>query len=77
MPRVRTPTAEAEIAALKFAAAGAGAALACAFSSSDEFEADIIRERQAQGAYGPSARRRGLVRIGLLTALLVLAFLLL
>jgi hypothetical protein len=76
MTRVR-PTAEADIAALKFAADRAGSALACAFSSSDEFEADIIRERRAQGAYGPPARSRGLVRIGILTALLAFTFLML
>jgi hypothetical protein len=77
MMRLRTPTVEADIAALKFAADRAGTALACAFSSSDEFEADIIRERRAQGAYAPPARSRGLVRIGILTALLAFAFLML
>lgn len=77
MPRVRTPTAEAEIAALKFAADRAGTAWACAFSSSAEFEADIIRERRAQGAYGPQPRSRALLRIGILTALLALALLML
>jgi hypothetical protein len=77
MLRARTPTAEADIAALKFAADQAGTALACTFSSSDEFEADLIRERRAQGAYGPPARTRSLVRIGILTALLALAFLVL
>lgn len=38
--------------ALQQQAAGAGCALACAFSSSDEFYADIIDERRAAGAYG-------------------------
>jgi len=36
----------------------AGAALACAFSSSDEFEAAVIRARREAGAYGPSDRRK-------------------
>ncbi len=36
----------------------AGAALACAFSSSDEFEAAIIRARREAGAYGPSERQK-------------------
>jgi hypothetical protein len=36
----------------------AGSALACAFSSSDEFEAAVIRARRAEGAYGPSERQR-------------------
>jgi hypothetical protein len=71
------PSVEADIAALKFAADRAGTALACTFSSSAEFEADIIRERRAQGAYGPPPGLRGLVRIGILTALLALAFLML
>ena len=33
--------------------AGAGLALACAYSSSDEYEAAIIAERRAAGAYAP------------------------
>jgi hypothetical protein len=37
---------------LEHQAAGAGLALACAFSSSDEFYADIIHERRSAGAYG-------------------------
>jgi DNA invertase Pin-like site-specific DNA recombinase len=77
MMRVRTPTAEADIATLKFAADRAGTALACVFSSSAEFEADLIRERRAHGAYGHSLRARGLVRIGIVTALLAILFLLL
>jgi hypothetical protein len=36
----------------------AGAALACAFSSSDEFDAAIIKARREAGAYGPSAGRK-------------------
>lgn len=32
----------------------AGAALACAYSSSDEFEAAIIRARREAGAFGPT-----------------------
>jgi hypothetical protein len=47
-----------EQVALETCAEGARLALACPFSSSDEFEAAIIRERRAAGAYGPSARRR-------------------
>jgi hypothetical protein len=33
-------------------AESAGRALACAFSSSDEYEAAIIAERRAEGRYG-------------------------
>jgi hypothetical protein len=36
----------------------AGLALACVFSSSDEFEADIIRGRRAAGIYGPKRHRK-------------------
>jgi hypothetical protein len=36
----------------------AGLALACAFSSSDEFEAEVIRARREAGAFGPAKGRR-------------------
>lgn len=36
----------------------AGSALACAYSSSDEFEAAVIRSRLEAGIYGPKRRRR-------------------
>ena len=42
---------EADLAALRAAADRAGTALACIFSCSDEFEAEIIRKRRAEGAY--------------------------
>ena len=31
---------------------------ACAYSSSEEFEAALIQNRREAGAYGPSPRRR-------------------
>ncbi len=37
---------------LEHQAQHAGAALACAFSTSEEFYADIIDERRAAGVYG-------------------------
>ena len=37
---------------------GARAAFACAFANSAEYEADLIRERRAAGAYGPTVRER-------------------
>jgi hypothetical protein len=77
MAPVRNPTMEAEIAALKFAAERAGTALACLFSSSAEYEADLIRERRAKGVYGPPARSRSVLRLSVLILLLALAFLLL
>ena len=66
---------EADIVALRAAADRAGTALACLFSSSDEFEAEVVRVRREQGAYEPLRRRRSLARIGTLTALLVALFL--
>lgn len=44
--------------ALRAAAERAGTALACLFSSSDEFEAAVIRVRRAEGAYAPPRRHR-------------------
>ena len=66
---------EADIVALRAAAERAGTALACLFSSSDEFEAAVVRVRREQGAFAPLRRRRNMTRIGILTALLALAFL--
>jgi DNA invertase Pin-like site-specific DNA recombinase len=77
MSRSRTHAAEADIAALESVAGRAGTALACAFSSFAEFEADLIRERRAKGAYRAAPRWRGLIGIAIITALLALAFLLL
>lgn len=37
---------------LETAAQRAGSAWACSFSNSDEYEAALIRERRAAGAYG-------------------------
>ena len=43
--------------ALEACATRAGFALGCAYSSSDEYEADVIRSRRAEGAYGASYHR--------------------
>jgi hypothetical protein len=45
-------SSESAVPDLESRAASAGIALACAFSSSDEFYADIIQERRSAGAYG-------------------------
>ena len=37
--------------------ASAGLALACTYSSSDEYEAELIRARRSAGAYGPRRHR--------------------
>ncbi len=48
----------ADFASLEASVERARLALACSFSSSDEFEAAIIRERRAAGRYGLTARQR-------------------
>ena len=65
---------EADLVALRAAAERAGTALACLFSTSDEFEAAVVRVRRAQGAYAPLRRRRNLMRAGIMTAVLVAIF---
>jgi hypothetical protein len=56
------PSASARVStdalALQAQAVRAGCALACAYSSSDEFEAAVIRARRAAGVYRPKRRRR-------------------
>jgi len=50
----------------------AGAALACPFSSSDEFEAAVIRARREAGAYGANRLQKRLYWGCVTGALLVL-----
>ena len=77
MIRARTITdVESDIIALRAAAERAGTALACLFSTADEFEADIVRVRREQGAYGPPVRFYHPLRWLALTALLAAAFVL-
>jgi hypothetical protein len=77
MMRSRTVAqVEADLAALRAAAERAGVALACLFASSDEYEADIIRERRAQGAFRPHRSIRHRLRFAALICGLALAFLL-
>lgn len=65
---------EADIAALRATAERAGTALACLFSSSDEFEAEVVRVRREQGAFRARNRARHPLRIAVLLSILVLAF---
>jgi hypothetical protein len=67
---------EADIVALRAAAERAGTALACLFSSSDEFEAAVVRRRREQGAYREHMRSRRPFRTGMLIALMALVFML-
>jgi hypothetical protein len=64
---------EAELVALRAAAERAGRTLACLFSTSDEYEAALIKERRAAGAYG--SHRRHPVRALLATVVLAAFFL--
>ena len=77
MMRSRTiAEVESDIVALRAAAERAGTALACLFSTSDEFEAEVVRVRREQGAYGPMAASHYPPWWPLmLTALLVIGFL--
>ena len=64
MLRFRTlPRVEADLAALHASADRAGVALACVFASSDEYEAHIIRERRASGAFRPRKPWRQRLRL--------------
>ena len=77
MHRSRTVArVEADLAALRASADRAGVALACLFASSDEYEADLIRERRASGAFRPRRRWQHYLRLGALTWAFALAFLL-
>ena len=45
-----------EVATLEDSVARAGAALGCSYSSSAEYEAELIAERRAAGSYGRPCR---------------------
>lgn len=68
---------EADIVALRAAAERAGTALACLFSSSDEFEAAVVRVRREQGAYRARNRAWHPLRMAGRVVLLALVFMLL
>jgi hypothetical protein len=77
MMRARTLSrTESDLAALRTSADRAGVALACVFASSEEYEADIIRERRASGAFRPRKPWRQRLRLIGLACGLALAFLL-
>lgn len=65
-----------DVLALQLNAERAGAALACPFSSSDEFEAAVIRSKLRDGIYGPRRQRRAMACVlGAASALAALAYL--
>jgi hypothetical protein len=52
----------------------AGLALACAYSSSDEYEAELIQERRKAGAYGSRHHWQAYVIFALAATTIVAAF---
>jgi hypothetical protein len=54
--------------ALEANVASAGLALACAYSSSDEYEAEVIQTRRKAGAYGSPHRRQAFVAFAVTAA---------
>ena len=63
--------ASLDVVALEADLARAGCAWACPYSSSDEFEAAVIRSRRRAGAYG-RMRRRYALYAGVATAMLAI-----
>jgi hypothetical protein len=53
-----------DLLTLENTVARAGSALACPFSSSDEFEAAVVKSKLDAGVYGPKRRRRHLLYAG-------------
>jgi hypothetical protein len=60
--------------ALEANAASAGLALGCAYSSSDEFEAELIQVRRKAGAYGSPHHRQAYVIFALAAVAIVAVF---
>jgi hypothetical protein len=59
MWRLQTPAQpQADVLTLEDHVTRAGFALACSYSSSDEYEAELIAARRAAGVYGPKRHQR-------------------
>ncbi len=69
------PHTVADVLTLEANVAGAGLALACPYSSSDEYEAAIIKARRAAGAFGPRWYERPTVWAGICIAAALLTLL--
>jgi hypothetical protein len=67
--RIRT-----SVPALQAQVERAGYAMACAYSSSDEFEAAVIRARRSAGHYGPRRWRPYAIYAGVITGALAICF---
>jgi hypothetical protein len=72
---MRDASAWFRLRSLEAAALQAGSTMACAFGSSAEFDAALIRARVQAGAYGPKRTRRRMLA-ALMTVSLFIAFLL-
>ena len=69
MWQIRTPAPpRTDVLTLQMDAERAGWAWACPFSSSDEFEAAVVRSRRRAGAYRPVRVRRYAVYTAVLAA---------
>jgi hypothetical protein len=53
----------------------AGLTLACAYSSSDEYEAEVIQVRRKAGAYGSPHQRQAYIAFALAAVAVVVVFL--
>jgi hypothetical protein len=73
-PRIQNGP-EANVLALEANAACAGLALGCSYSSSDEYEAELIMARRAAGAYGSPHHRQAYVAFAVAAAAFVVVFL--
>jgi hypothetical protein len=75
---MRDVLASFRLQSLENTASQARSAMACAFGSSAELDAALIRAKLEAGAYGPKRRRRyaltGLLAACLLSAILWMAF---
>ena len=72
--RTSTAHGQASSVALEANAACAGLALACAYSSSDDYEAELIQVRRKAGAYGARHHRQAYVIFALAAAAIVAVF---
>jgi hypothetical protein len=61
----------ADMLALESNVERAGRALACAFSSSAEFEAAVVKSKLDAGIYGPKRRRRLVLLAGIAAGILI------
>lgn len=73
--RNRNLSTNADLPSLEARAALAGSAWACAFSSADEFETDLIRRRRAEGRYASGPGWQSVFAVGAGLAVIAAAIL--